>query len=161
VNGLEEIREQNALAYARAHLDLSPAGAELHFAYRAPAYYGEEVRTSVRPSHLQRRQEERTRDGHRLRRPGMRRLCGGCILRRRRGLHVIELRRRTLRARSLRRSPDRRQRDGPGLRRRRLRTVRHEPRVSIERRLRFSPLDAGRIPSSLSRTASPKASAAA
>jgi acyl-CoA thioester hydrolase len=28
--------------------------AELHLAYRAPAYFGEEIRTSVRPSHLER-----------------------------------------------------------------------------------------------------------
>jgi acyl-CoA thioester hydrolase len=28
--------------------------AELHLAYRAPAYFGEEVRTSVRPAHLKR-----------------------------------------------------------------------------------------------------------
>ena len=30
------------------------AFAELHLAYRAPAYFGEEIRTSVRPSHLER-----------------------------------------------------------------------------------------------------------
>ena len=28
--------------------------AELHLHYRAPAYFGEEIRTSVRPSHLER-----------------------------------------------------------------------------------------------------------
>jgi acyl-CoA thioester hydrolase len=43
--------------------------AELHLAYRAPAYFGEEIRTSVRPSHLERssfRAEFRMAVGERL-----------------------------------------------------------------------------------------------
>jgi acyl-CoA thioester hydrolase len=43
--------------------------AELHLSYRAPAYFGEEIATSVRPSHLRRssfRAEFRMEAGERL-----------------------------------------------------------------------------------------------